>query len=504
MKAPINKPYGKLLLYISSAIVFVVIMWYSNTLISNIAKEERRRIEIWADAISYKASLVNYTEKFFDKIRAEEGKHASLYAQALQRVNMASLDEDVSLYLSIIASNKTIPSMIVKANGEIETKCNLPESWQNKKYIWEIENYQNLFDSLKMQYDAHQYVTVFYQESEIYTNLREVLDNLLQSFFQEVVINSVSVPVIVTDETDHEIITYGNLDSSDVHDSQKLADLIANMKSENTPISIRLPNDHLCHVFYEESSVLQQLRLFPYLQMLIVIIFVVSGYLIYSVSRRAEQDRIWVGMSKETAHQLGTPISSLMAWTELLKEQQVSPSLIEEMEKDVHRLETIAQRFSKIGSLPELKNEDLNKVLNEFILYLKNRVPGKIKIDLILSDTPDLVLSMNRHLFAWVLENLCKNAIDAMNGRGQITIAVSDENRWVHVDVKDTGKGIPQRKQKQIFTPGFTTKSRGWGLGLTLSRRIIKEYHKGKLFVKSSTPNEGTVMRISLKKNDEF
>lgn len=493
----------KFLLYLSAGIAFIIIVYYSNLLISNIAKEERRRIEIWADAISYKAELVKHTEDFFDDIRIEEGKRASIFAQALQKVDEASLDEDITFYHSIISSNSTIPSIVVRQDGQIDCAVNVDPEIAEVRYIWEVENYNTQFDSVIIQYDRNQYITVFYKESQIYTNLRVVLNNLIQSFFQEVVINSASVPVVVTDESESEIIAFGNIDSARLFNPAILPQIIEKMKSENRPIKIELPENQICYVFYEESSVLKQLRLFPFLQFFIVLLFVVVAYFLFSVARKSEQNQVWVGMSKETAHQLGTPISSLMAWTEILKSYDIDPSLIKEMEKDVHRLETIAQRFSKIGSLPELRNENLVDILEEFIQYLQTRVSRKITIEFIKPKNTAIILPLNRYLFEWVIENLCKNAIDAMDGHGTIFIKITEESKVVHIDIQDTGKGIPQKKQKQIFVPGYTSKARGWGLGLTLAKRIIKEYHKGKLFVKSSVLDVGTTMRITLRRFPE-
>lgn len=496
-----NKKRWKLLLFGSAAVVFLVIIYYSNLLISNIANEERRRVELWADAISYKAELVNYTEKFFQTIKIEEGKRVAIFAQALQKANEASLDEDMTFYQNIISSNTTIPSIIVNKNGEIDCAVNVTPEVAKMKNISELGEQIFDYDSIKIQYYQNQYNFVFYKESQIYTNLRIVLNNLVQSFFQEVVINSASVPVIVTDSSENVVIAYGNIDSAKLQNSSELHKIIAQMKQENKPIKITLPEDKTCFVFYEESSVLKQLRLFPFLQFFIVLLFGIIAYLLFSVARRSEQNQVWVGMSKETAHQLGTPISSLMAWNELLKDQCIDKSIISEIDKDVHRLETIAQRFSKIGSIPELKEENLVVILEDFLTYLQTRISGKVSIILNKPKNGNIILPINRYLFEWVIENLCKNAVDAMDGCGKITIDFIEEEKVVHIDITDTGKGIPQKKQKNIFKPGYTSKKRGWGLGLTLSKRIIKEYHKGKLIVKSSFLDKGTVMRITLAKS---
>ncbi|MDR2980212.1 MAG: HAMP domain-containing histidine kinase, partial [Bacteroidales bacterium] len=363
----------------------------------------------------------------------------------------------------------------------------------------EVENYQTEFNSIRVPYDQGGSVIVYYKESKIYSDLRLVLNDLIQSFFQELVINTASVPVVVTDENETYVVAYGNIDSAIINNPAKLAMQIEKMKNENAPIKIELPDLKTCYVFHQESSVLKQLRLFPFLQFFIVIIFAGVAYLLFSLFRKSEQNQVWVGMSKETAHQLGTPISSLMAWTELLKEQNMDPALIKEMDKDVNRLMTIAQRFSKIGSLPELKDENVIEVIESFLGYLQSRVSKKISLELIKSPESEVIIPLNRYLFEWVVENLVKNSVDAMEGEGTICIEITQDNKVVNIDIRDRGKGISSQKQKQIFQPGYTSKERGWGLGLTLAKRIINEYHGGKLFVKSSTVDVGTVMRITLR-----
>lgn len=501
-----NKKYGlqnsrwKWILFATVTVAFIVIIAYSNRLINNIAEEERNRISIWADAISYKAQFVNETERFFNSIRLEEGNRAKLLAHAIKKVNEASFDEDITFYQDIITSNSTVPSIITSPNGDINAAVNVPDSIANAKNIRDIRDGIRDFDSLKIQYYRHDYVMVYFKESPIYSDLHTVIDNLLQSFFEETVINSASVPVIITDSTEQTVINAGNVDSSILSSKTLLKARIAKMKDENLPVELNFLNRGKCYVFYEESSVLKQLRFFPFLQVIISVLFIIGAYLLLSVGRRAEQNQVWVGMSKETAHQLGTPISSLMAWTELLKDYAIDQSIPIEIEKDVHRLETIAQRFSKIGSIPELKATDIVPIIDEFVQYLQSRVPSMVSIRFNRPEHATVILPLNRHLFEWVIENLCKNAADAMGGRGSIDIDIVETGKNVCVDISDTGKGIPSKMQKRIFSPGYTSKNRGWGLGLTLSKRIINDYHRGKLFVKSSSADHGTVMRIVLKK----
>lgn len=495
-----RKPTWKWILFISAAAIFTVIIIYSNKLIKKIAQEERQRIEIWAGAITYKTQIINETEKFFDSIRIEEGNQASIFAKAVKKVAEASLYEDITFYQDIISANKTVPTIIASPNGNIDAAINLPDSILAMRNIRELGEVIQDFDSLKLPYYHREYVMVYYKNSHIYGDFREMIDNLLESFFQETVINSASVPVIITDSTQINVIAAGNIDSVVINSPFKLNAKLEKMREENDPIVLDWLDHGKCYVFYEESSVLTQLRLFPFIQYGIIFVFLLIAYLLFSVTKRSEENRVWVGMSKETAHQLGTPISSLMAWTELLKEMPVDQSIPEEIGKDVHRLETIAQRFSKIGSVPVLEETDIVPVINDFASYLQTRISSMVNIIFEKPDHP-IVLPINKQLFEWVIENLCKNSADAMTGKGTITIEITEEKNKVFVDITDTGKGIPAKMQRRIFSPGYTSKSRGWGLGLTLARRIINNYHKGKLFVKSSVIDQGTTMRIQLLKN---
>lgn len=262
-------------------------------------------------------------------------------------------------------------------------------------------------------------------------------------------------------------------------------------------LRIALTENDWMEVQYSDSLLLRRLAIWPYVQLGMVSLFVVVAIFALLSSKRSEQNKVWVGLSKETAHQLGTPISSLMAWVEVLKETYPDDALIQEMGQDVQRLQLIAERFSKIGSLPELKPTDLSGVLLHVGDYIRRRASNGVEVRTEISeDVPSVPLCAP--LFEWVVENLCKNAIDAMDRRGTITISLKEEHHAVVVEVSDTGKGIPASRWKTVFMPGFTTKSRGWGLGLSLAKRIVEEYHRGKIYVKSSEPGVGTVFRIEL------
>ena len=251
-------------------------------------------------------------------------------------------------------------------------------------------------------------------------------------------------------------------------------------------------------VCYDESTLLKRLSHYPYWQLGIVMIFVVVAIFALLASKRAEQNKVWVGLSKETAHQLGTPISSLMAWVEILKENYPDDEMIPEMDKDVKRLELIAERFSKIGSLPEPVDASMNEVLAHVVDYMDRRTSKKVEIVRHLPEQ-EVIVKMNAQLFEWVIENLCKNAVDAMEGKGRIDLTLVDEGSRIVIEVTDNGKGIRKKDVNNVFTPGFTTKKRGWGLGLSLAKRIVEEYHKGRIFVKESEVGKGTTFRIELK-----
>lgn len=295
-----------------------------------------------------------------------------------------------------------------------------------------------------------------------------------------------TIPVIVV--SDEGVISdYRNID-----DTTQIESYAQRMIQSGD--TIRVDRQLVC---FDESIMLKRLQAWPYVQLGIVLIFVVVAIFALLSSKRAEQNKVWVGLSKETAHQLGTPVSSLMAWVEMLKEQYPDDDLLPEMDKDVKRLQLIAERFSKIGSLPEPVDASMNEVLAHVINYMDRRTSSQVQM---ISHLPEeeVIVKMNASLFEWVVENLCKNAVDAMEGKGTITLTLQEEPGSVVIEVQDTGKGIRKKDIKNVFTPGFTTKKRGWGLGLSLARRIVEEYHRGRIFVKSSELGKGTTFRIEI------
>ena len=359
----------KILLVIAAVIIAVTSLLVSHYLVKDLSNEERKKMEVWAEAL-----------------------HA---------LNHADETTDLSLVLDVMQGNTTIPVIVLNEHGG-------------------IDDYRNIDDTLHLEAYAQR------------------------------------------------------------------------MKQAGDTIVVG--SQIVC---YDESLLLKRLSQYPYWQLGVVMIFVVVAIFALLSSKKAEQNKVWVGLSKETAHQLGTPISSLMAWVEILKENHPDDELIPEMDKDVKRLERIAERFSKIGSIPEPKDCSMNEVLEHVVDYMRHRVSNKVEICCQVPDH-DVIVSMNASLFEWVIENLCKNAVDAMGERGQIHLRLMQENQKVVVEVSDTGKGIRKKDLGHVFTPGFTTKQRGWGLGLSLAKRIVEEYHHGRIFVKSSEVGKGTTFRIEL------
>jgi signal transduction histidine kinase len=308
-----------------------------------------------------------------------------------------------------------------------------------------------------------------------------------------------TIPRILVDGSG-KILNSMNLDPEKENDEEYLLQELEEMKNQNEPIIIELSDNQVNYIYYKDSILLTDLFFYPYLQFFIILLFLSVVYFALTVSKRAEQNQLWVGMSKETAHQLGTPISSLLAWIELLKSRESDNTLLNEVSKDVNRLEKITERFSRIGSAPVLKEVNICQVLLNASEYLRTRTSSRVSFEQEFSADDNIVAPVNVELFEWVIENLWKNALDAMNNIGEIAVAVTENGNSVFIDFTDIGKGIPKSKFKNVFKPGYTTKLRGWGLGLSLTKRIIEDYHKGKIFIKYSEPGRGTTFRIVLRK----
>lgn len=495
-----RKALWKWLLFFSGSIIVFASLWYTDILVKKIAADERKKVGIWANAIEQKAHLVNYTNEFFKKIETEERKRVEIWAEATKRLINAGVNEDLSFYSQIIAGNNTIPVVLTDENFVINAVKNVDFSTDTVNVLeGELLKEFSVNPPIEVNYGPISNY-LYYKESKVFTELREVLNDLTQSFFSEVVVNSASVPVIVANESGDSIYAFGNIDSLVFGNPDSRKELIQEMKTQNNPIVINFEGQGIKYIYYKDSYLLTQLRYYPIIQFLVIGAFLLIAYVLFSIARRSEQNKVWVGMAKETAHQLGTPISSMMAWADMLPENSDNEMIVSEIRKDIQRLERVAERFSKIGSKPELMKADLVSVLYESLDYIKARAPRKISFSMLVPRDAHVFAHFNSNLLAWVIENLCTNAVDAMAGEGTLSMNVFEQESLVIIDVSDTGKGIPKRRFKRVFSPGFTTKKRGWGLGLSLSKRIIEEYHHGKIFVKQSIPGKDTTFRIVLSK----
>lgn len=378
----------KIMLVIAAIVIAGASLLASHYLVKDLAKEERNKMETWA--------------------------------QALHTLNNADETTDLSLVLNVIQGNNTIPVIVMDSDGT-------------------VSDYRNIEMDEKTAADSNAYVSRY--GKQMFKD-----GNYIKIFLGD-----------TPSSSDYQLVCY------------------------------------------DESTLLKRLSQYPYWQLGIVMIFVAVAIIALLASKRAEQNKVWVGLSKETAHQLGTPISSLMAWVEIMKENYPDDELIPEMNKDVKRLELIAERFSKIGSLPEPTDASMNDVISHVVEYMDRRTSKKVEIVRHLPEH-EIIVKMNASLFEWVIENLCKNAVDAMEGKGKIELTLNDEANRVVIEVRDNGKGIRKKDIKNVFTPGFTTKKRGWGLGLSLAKRIVEEYHKGRIFVKSTEIGKGTTFRIEMNK----
>ena len=336
-------------------------------------------------------------------------------------------------------------------------------------------------------------------------------------FVSQIIEDNTTIPVYVTDSAGKFLFSR-NVREPKQHVAEFYARRIAILRETQTPIEVRIADDVVQYIYYDESLLLRQLHYFPYIQFSVIFLFVLIAIFALYTAQQSEQNRVWIGLTKETAHQLGTPLSSLTAWSQLLHEQYPEDVLLPEMDKDIERLQRVAERFSKVGSDPELTMTDLIPVVEDTLDYMRTRTSAKISYRFTCDNVaigemvtpPRVMVMLNKTLFEWVIENLCKNAIDAMSGQsrngqtdgiqGVISVNIEPTDNKVYIDVTDTGKGMDRKQLRKIFSPGYTTKKRGWGLGLSLAKRIVEQYHKGHIFVKQSVPGEGTTFRIGLRK----
>ena len=410
------------------------------------SKKQRWKLALSLLAILICVASVFVTNKLVKELKSEETKKIEIWAQATKQLVNSSSQGDFSLAIKVVSENRNIPVILVdECDSILETR--------NIKYFSKSDSLV-LSDFENIRYDINPI-----KKDSITTIKAQKLLNQYKLFLRE---------------TLNEM-----------------------RESGDDPIEINFIGDKQW-IYYADSELLNSLRYYPIYQLLFIFIFVFIGYMVFSSARKSEQNQVWAGMAKETAHQIATPLSSLMAWNELIKDDK-NEDMVFEMKKDLDRLETIADRFSKIGSKPKLDKHEIVSVVDKSVKYLKSRLSENTEFVLESSER-ELYANINKTLLEWVIENICKNAVDAMQGKGKIDISVSQNNSTIQIIIKDSGKGIDKELISDIFKPGVTTKTRGWGLGLSLSKRIIEDYHKGKLFLLDSNPNDGTSFAIFLPK----
>lgn len=501
---------GKWIIMSITIILGLAALWIINTFAQQIRQSEEEKVRIWASAVSQKAQLISSTETFFNEVAIDERRKVKLYIDVLRSFNNSDLSSDAAFslsYVSYIVDSSRTPFIILNRDTLITSCGNItPTPQQDRQLIGTKPSpqlLQTFSDNPPFNYTIWGIpLTLLYRQSQIYSDMRATLDNLNTSFLTEVTNNSVLVPVIIVDSTRQNVISSGNINPSQFDTPQKLNDKLSQMADQNQPITLQLPNSRTAYVYYQPTPMLRLLRIIPLVYLFLALVLLLISYNLFRTARSEEENRVWVGMAKETAHQLGTPISSLSGWADYLEGKTLTQPYLDEIRKDIDRLDTIARRFSKIGSTPELTPQDVTQVLQHTIAYLQKRSPRKVNFVTTLPDHP-VIAPLNPYLFEWVIENICKNAIDAMQGNGTFTTILTTQGNLIHIDLADTGKGIPPSQQKYIFNSGYTTKQRGWGLGLSLARRIIQDYHKGHIALKYSVPGQGTVFRITINAQQE-
>ncbi len=511
-----NKQKWKIVLLVVALILVAMSLYVSNSTVQKVSDRERLRAKQWADAIKKKAELVEFTDRAFMQLREYERLKIQLYLDATKEISKPVAGDvfpDYSFPLQIINNNKDIPVILVDDQSVVSGYNNLDfdtTDLRKKNLLLPKKELVKLFeDSLlkltslwKINHEAFEIevaegltMTYFYTDSKRTIQLERERDSLIQAFNSELIQDTRLIPVILMD-SEHDSLIASNLPLARTK-PQILAKTIRSFELVNDPISISFGKNDNYLLYFDNSDELKQLQYYPYIQFLIIGLFILIGYLLFSTFRKAEQNQVWAGMAKETAHQLGTPLSSLMAWVQLLENEQIDPTILLEMKKDIERLDNVSQRFSKIGSETKLKPEDIQVTIEKVMEYLRPRISQKVELkSQLLAET--ILVAHNPPLMEWVMENIVKNAVDAMESNGSIELVVSTSPEWVHIDITDTGKGLLIKQFKTIFQPGFTTKKRGWGLGLSLVKRIVKEYHNGKVFVLRSEIGKGTTFRISL------
>lgn len=507
-------------------------LWFSWSIVDKVQDREVDRVQQWADAVKRKSELVNLTNHAFDelssaisKLQEKEHQKVEMWSYAIEEMNRLDPSDNFDFVLKILRANSTIPMIMTDMEDNIVSSYNLQmidsaivrsvrerhpdagRSFQDSVYkaakqdslTQYVREWQLNREPLEIDLFYGEKQKVIYFDSialrtEKLIALQYSRDSLVKAFGDELITNEYLVPVLFINRSTRQVLATNMPE----YDSTNTGELVSRLAASNDSILVDLGNNNNGVIYYEHSPELTQMKYFPLVQFLIIGLFMLIAYLVFSTFRKAEQDQVWVGMAKETAHQLGTPISSLMAWNEILKSQGVEESITSEVDKDIDRLNTVTNRFSKIGSEAELQLHNVTEVVQQSVDYLRSRISSKVELNF--SDhAKNSDAMINPPLLEWVIENITKNAVDSMEGQGMISVEISRSENEIHIDISDTGKGIPANKIKTVFQPGYTTKKRGWGLGLSLVKRIVEDFHRGKVFVLRSEINQGTTFRISLR-----
>lgn len=529
-----KKQRWKIALLGAAILLVVASIWFSYTIVSKVQQREVDRIKQWADSVQKKSRLVNLTNQTFEQLgealsnlQERDLKMVRLWALSIEEANRPL--DDYSYVVRILQEVSTVPMIVTDMNEKVVSGYNLPQLDSLVKYKSEelfpdetqkfsrdsfarktkkdsLQNYvafwKTIHDPIIMDLYGLEKQKLFYFDSvfvktAMLSQLKHSRDSLVDAFSNELVTNEYLVPVLFIDSDSRRILATNMPDFvaqelpvqtnqlNEIHDS-----IIVDLGSESNGI-----------IYFKHSPELIQMKYFPFVQFGMIGLFILIAYLVFSTFRKAEQDQVWVGMAKETAHQLGTPISSLMAWNEILSSQGVDQSVTKEIEKDILRLNTITNRFSKIGSEAILEEYNVSEAVKKATDYLRSRISSKVDFQFI-EESNDATAMLNPALLEWAIENIVKNAVDATEGAGKVEVKVHPFEQEIFIDISDNGKGIVANKIKTVFQPGFTTKKRGWGLGLSLVKRIIEDFHKGKVFVLKSEPGVGTTFRIILNRNN--
>jgi signal transduction histidine kinase len=513
-----KKQRWKIALLGAAILMVVASIWFSYNLVEKIQQREVERIQQWADNVERKSRLVNLTNKAFEElsnalsdVQDRDLKMVELWVLAIEEANRPL--DDYSFVVKMLQEVSTVPMIVTDMDENIVSSYNMngldsaitkqirqTQPNQEKKYYdsllraskhdslisflpkWKLNHQPIEMDLYQMEKQKVFYFdSVFFQNKEL-ARLKNSRDSLVDAFSSELVTNEFLVPVLFINSKSREIVATNMSQFDTITDS----------------IMIDLGGDSQGIIYFEHSPELTQMKYFPFVQFFMIGLFILIAYLVFSTFRKAEQDQVWVGMAKETAHQLGTPISSLMAWNELLASQGIDKTITTEIDKDIERLNTVTNRFSKIGSDAVLEELELAGVIRHASDYLRHRISSKVEFTFV-SEADGMTAKVNAPLMDWVIENIVKNAIDATEGKGKVEVKVHPFEDELWVDISDNGKGIPANKIKTVFQPGYTTKKRGWGLGLSLVKRIIEDFHHGKVYVLKSEPEVGTTFRIVLK-----